>query len=117
MKTLIALTTAGILLSGCSSSVVEPQDDPIITNLTGKPVEYAKQKLGLPNKRDETRSGAMIWVYLDNKKGVSAKECSVTLSIRNDVIENVVVDSADESLFSVVSNSCGRIRKELGLNS
>lgn len=117
MKTLIALTTAGILLSGCSSSVVDPQDDPIVTDLTGKPVNYVEKKLGLPNKRDETRSGAMVWVYLDKEKGISAKECSVTLSIRNDVIENVVVASDDESLFSLMSSACSRIRKDLGLNS
>ncbi|RLU01316.1 hypothetical protein [Ketobacter sp.] len=117
MKTLIALTTAGILLSGCSSSVVDPQDDPIVTDLTGKPVEYVEKKLGLPNKRDETRSGAMVWVYLDREKGMSAKECSVTLSIRNKVIENVVVKSDEQSLFSIMSSSCSRIRKDLGLTS
>ena len=117
MKTLIALTAAGILLSGCSSSVVKPQDDPIVTDLTGKPVEYAEKKLGLPNKRDETRSGAMVWVYLDKEKGVTAKECSVTLSIRNDIIENVVIASDNVSLFSIMSSSCSRIRKDLGLNS
>ncbi|MEE2730069.1 MAG: hypothetical protein VYA55_04565 [Pseudomonadota bacterium] len=117
MKTLIALTTAGILLSGCSSSVVDPQDDPIVTDLTGKPVEYVEKKLGLPNKRDETRSGSMVWVYLDRQKGMSAKECSVTLSIRNKVIENVVVKSDDQSLFSIMSSSCSRIRKDLGLTS
>lgn len=117
MKTLIALTAAGILLSGCSSSVVEPQNDPIVTDLTGKPVDYVEKKLGLPNKREETRSGAMVWVYLDREKGVAAKECSVTLSIRNDVIENVVVSSNEESLFSIMSSSCSRIRKDLGLNS
>lgn len=117
MKTLLALATAGFLLSGCSSSVVEPQDDPIVTNLTGKPVAYAEKKLGLPNKRSETRSGAMIWIYLDKQKGMAANECTVTLSIRNNTIENVAVDSDAQSLMSMVSNSCKTIRKNLGVAS
>lgn len=117
MKTIIALAAAGLLLGGCSSSVVNPQDDPIVIDLTGTPVNYVEKKLGLPNKRSETRSGAMVWVYLDREKGISAKECKVTLSIRNDVIENVIVATDNQSLLSMVSSSCERIRKELGIAS
>jgi len=117
MKTILALAAVGMLLSGCSSSVVNPQDDPIVQDLTGKSLNYVEKKLGLPNKRSETRSGAMIWVYLDRDKGMAAKECSVTLSIRNDVIENVVVATDDQSLLSMVSGSCERIRKNLGITS
>lgn len=117
MKTLIALTAAAALLSGCSSSVVAPQDDPIVSDLTGKPLVYVEKKLGLPNKRSETRSGAMIWIYLDKQKGMAANTCTVTLSIRHDVIENVAVDSDSQSLLSLVSSSCDNIRKSLGVKS
>jgi hypothetical protein len=113
MKTLIALTTTAILLSGCSSSVIEPKDDPIVQDLTGKPVAYVEKKLGLPNKRSETKSGAMVWVYLDKQKGMSANECTVTLSIRNDIIESVAIATDDQSLMSMVTSSCKRIRKTL----
>ena len=91
MKTLSALAATAVLLTGCSSSVVDPQDDPIVTDLTGKPTAYVQKKLGLPNKRNETRSGAMVWIYVDREKGMSANECTVTLSIRNDVVENVAI--------------------------
>ena len=49
MKTIIALAAAGLLLGGCSSSVVNPQDDPIVIDLTGKPV-IAKLKWGMEYK-------------------------------------------------------------------
>ncbi|AUM13404.1 hypothetical protein [Ketobacter alkanivorans] len=117
MKTLIAFATAAVLLAGCSSSVVEPQDDPIVADLTGKPIAYVEKKLGLPNKRSETRSGAMIWIYLDKQKGMAANECTVTLSIRNNKIENVAVDRDAQSLLSMVGSSCKTIRKNLGVAS
>lgn len=117
MKTLIAFAASAALLAGCSSSVVAPQDDPIVSDLTGKPLVYVEKKLGLPNKRSETRSGAMIWIYLDKQKGMAANECSVTLSIRNDVVENVAVDSDGQSLMSLMSDSCKNIRKSLGVTS
>ena len=113
MKTLIALSASTLLLAGCSSSVIEQQDDPIVESLMGKSAAYAEQKLGLPNKRSENKSGSMVWVYVDNNKGMAAKDCSVTLSIRNDVIENVVIATDQKSLVSLVSSSCQRIRETL----
>ncbi|MAR90403.1 MAG: hypothetical protein SV765_19015 [Pseudomonadota bacterium] len=111
------LMAAAVMLAGCSSSVVKPQDDPIVETLTGKSTGFAQKKLGLPNKRSETRSGAMVWIYLDKTKGITAKQCTVTLSIRNDVIENVVVDTEGQSLFSMMGSGCKRIRKDLGITS
>lgn len=117
MKTLASIATAAVLLSGCSSAVFDQQDDPIVQSLTGQPASFAEKKLGLPNKRNETRSGSQVWVYLDKKKGMGANLCEVTLSIRNDVIENVSVATNEESLFSTVSSSCNRIRKSLGIDA
>ncbi|MGB3619991.1 hypothetical protein FT643_06470 [Ketobacter sp. MCCC 1A13808] len=117
MKTPIALAwiaIAGIgMLTGCSNPVTKQQDDPIVTTLMGQPSSFAEQKLGLPNRRNETKSGAEIWEYLDKQKGMAAKDCSVTLSIRNDVIENVIVNSNGQSLLSLASSSCKRIRSSL----
>lgn len=121
MKTLTALGSIAVsttlLLTGCSSSVIDSQDDPIIETLKGQPVAFAEKALGLPNNRSETKSGAEVWVYRDKKKGMSANECTVTLSIRNNVIENVAVDTDDQSLLSMVGSSCDQIRKSLGVNS
>ncbi len=117
MKTLASIATAAILLSGCSSAVFQQEDDPIVQTLKGQPSTLAEQKLGLPNKRNETRSGAQVWTYIDKQKGMGANQCEVTLSIRNDVIENVAVSTSEESLFSLVSSSCQQIRKSLGIKS
>lgn len=116
MKALIPFAAATVLLTGCSSNSVQ-QDDPIVETLKGQPVNFAEKKLGLPNKRSETRSGAMVWVYLDKKKGMGANHCTVTLSIRNDVIENVAVDTDQQSLLSLMSSSCAEIRKSLDIES
>lgn len=117
MKTPITLATlsvaASLLLGACSSSVSEPQDDTIVEALNGKPSAYAEKKLGLPNKRTDTRSGAQVWEYWDNKKGMSANNCTVTLSIRNEVIENVLVEKDQQSLFSITATPCQRIRTAL----
>lgn len=116
MKTLFPLTMAALLVTGCSStSVPDKQNDPIVDALTGKPPTYVEQKLGLPQKREDTRSGSMVWIYIDNEKGADAKGCTVTLSIRNDKVEHVVVDAENESLFSVVTGKCQRIRADLGV--
>lgn len=117
MKTSIAASIIALTLAGCSSSVVKPQDDPIVTELTGKNINYVQKKLGLPNQRQDTPSGAMVWVYLDKKKGFTANECRVTLSIRNELVENVVIDTDNQSLLSLVSSSCKDIRKQLASNS
>ncbi len=118
MKTRIALAWFAIagsgLLSGCSSSVTKPQDDPIVSTLTGQPSTFAEQKLGLPNKRNETKSGAQVWEYLDGEKGMMATDCSVTLSIRNDVIEHVFISSEKHSLVSTLATPCKNIRAALG---
>ncbi len=112
MKTSIAAVAFTLFLAGCSS-VLGPSEDPIITELRGKPADYVQTKLGLPNRRAETRSGAMLWIYLDKEKGVSANQCEVTLSIRNATVESVVISTESESLVSYVSSSCDNIRKTL----
>lgn len=113
MKTSIAAATAALLLAGCSSSVLQFKEDPIITELTGKSVDYVQTKLGLPNRRDETRSGGMVWVYLDKQKGMTAKQCEVTLNIRDAKVESVVISTDNQSLLSTVSSGCKDIRKTL----
>lgn len=89
------------------------EEDPIITTLTGKNVEFVQSHLGLPHQRKDAESGAMVWVYLDNEKGNSAKDCSVTLSIRNNKVENVYLQRANRSLMGYVSEGCERIRKDV----
>lgn len=113
MKTSIVATTVALLLAGCSSSVLQTSDDPIITELQGKSPDFVQSKLGLPNRRSETRSGAMIWIYLDKEKGMAANQCEVTLSIRNAQVESVVISTENSSLLSFVSKSCDNIRKTL----
>jgi len=113
MKTSIAAATAALLLAGCSSSVQLFGEDPIVTELSGKSVDYVQNKLGLPNRRTDTRSGAMVWVYLDKEKGMSAKQCEVTLNIRDAKVESVIVSTENSSLLSSVSAGCNEIRKTL----
>lgn len=113
MKTSIAAATAALLLAGCSSSVLQSKEDPIITELTGKSVDYVQSKLGLPNRRTDTRSGAMVWVYLDKQRGLAAKECEVTLNIRDSKVESVVISTDNQSLLSSVATGCKDIRKTL----
>lgn len=113
MKTSIAAATAALLLAGCSSSVLQSKEDPIVTELTGKSVDYVQTKLGLPNRRTDTRSGAMVWVYLDNQRGMAAKSCEVTLNIRDAKVESVIVSTDNQSLLSSVASGCQDIRKTL----
>ena len=121
MNTRIALAwvaiTSGALLTGCSSSVTKQQDDPIVNKLTGQPASFAEQRLGLPNKRNETKSGAQVWEYLDKQKGMMAADCTVTLSIRNDVIEHVFIASEKYSLMSTMATPCKHIREALEKSS
>lgn len=114
MKTSIAAATAALLLAGCSSSALQfNKEDPIITELTGKSADYVQNKLGLPNRRADTRSGAMVWTYFDKQKGMTAKQCEVTLNIRDNKVESVVVSTENSSLLSTISTGCKDIRKSL----
>ena len=118
MKTSIVATSVALLLAGCSSSVLQfNSEDPIVTELQGKSADYVQSKLGLPNRRSDTRSGAMIWIYLDKNKGMAANNCEVTLSIRNSQVESVVISTENASLLSYVSSSCDDIRKTLTTNA
>ena len=117
MKTLVALSTSALLLAGCASSVTNQQEDSIVENLVGKPSSYAQKALGLPNRRQENKSGSEVWAYDDNSKGMAATDCTVTLSIRNDVIEKVAIAKDGKSLLSLVSNACQRIRNTLQSSS
>lgn len=126
MKKLFLMLAAASLTTACSipagpslsaltegPSVTEPQDDEIVQKLTGKPVSYVQEKLGLPNRRSDLPTGAMIWTYTDNEKGLDANECKVALSIRDGVVQRVSISTKSASLFSAVSNSCVRIRNHL----
>lgn len=108
----VMLVAAMALISACSSNVVQPQDDPIVTTLTGKPVNFVQSKLGLPNRRNDLATGAMVWIYFDNDKD-SKLECQVALSIRDGVVENVHVTTNNPSLISYAVTACSRIRTEL----
>src|SRR3989338_4680616 len=114
MKSLVQVVTLAALLGGCSSSSIIPQqEDPIITELKGKNTDFVAQKLGLPNQREETRSGGTVWIYFDKRKGLSASECSVTLSIRQNNVESVVIKTEQQYLLSAVNSACENIRKSL----
>ena len=111
-----AITT--LMLSGCAS--IEMPDmpsfntpDPIVGSLIGKPVAFVEGKLGLPNRRNDSPSGAMVWTYLDNEKGATAKQCEVSLSIRDGVVENVYISRSNKSLVSFATSACDRIREEV----
>ncbi len=101
------------ITSACATSEIKPQDDPIVLQLTGKSVDFVTKRLGLPNRRKDLATGAMIWTYFDNEKGLSKKSCSVSISIRNGIIERVYVTRENQSLVSVVTSACPRIRESL----
>lgn len=121
----IAAALAFGLLAGCDSmpvsveslslaeSPTKRQDDIIVTKLEGQPLAFVQERLGLPNGRKELPTGAMIWTYTDNEKGLNANQCKVALSIRDGVVQRVSIETKSESLFSAVSTSCARIRKNL----
>lgn len=113
MKT--AILTAGlILLAGCSAiPQLGPTEDPIVGALQGQNTDFVQKKLGLPNQRQDLPSGAMVWIYLDKVKGMTANECRVTLSIRNNSVESVVIATEQQSLLSTVVNTCDNIRKAI----
>ena len=114
MKCLVHVITLAALLGGCSSSSVIPtQEDPIITELKGKNTDFVTQKLGLPNQREETHSGGMVWIYIEKVKGMATNECTVTLSIRQNNVESVVIKSDKPSLMSAISSGCDHIRETL----
>lgn len=94
-------------------SPTDKQDDIIVERLEGQPVAYVQERLGLPNRRNDLPTGATIWTYTDNEKGLNANQCKVALSIRDGVVQRVSIETKSESLFSAVSSSCARIRKNL----
>jgi hypothetical protein len=126
--TYLKILTVGLTLgtlAGCDSMPVSVeslslapsptarQDDVIVTKLEGQPVAFVQERLGLPNGRKDLPTGAMIWTYSDNEKGLNANQCKVALSIRDGVVQRVSIETKSESLFSAVSTSCARIRKNL----
>ena len=110
----IALLLSLFLLTACSTTVLNPWDDPIAKNLTGKSVAFVKTRLGLPNRRAESSSGAMVWTYIDRDKNLSTNECRVSLAIRNDVVEKVSITTKSQSLATLMTSFCSNIRKNLG---
>lgn len=103
-------------LSACSqlnTLLPQPAQDPIITQLTGKSVDYAQRLLGLPHRREDSEAGFMVWVYLDNEHGNAAKNCEVSLSIHQQKIESVYISTKNASLLSYMGQACNKIRKKL----
>lgn len=113
---LVAAAFSTLLLAGCSSLPSMPtlsKPDPIVANLMGKPVTYVEGRLGLPNRRTDSPTGSMVWTYLDNERGATAKACEVSLSIRDGVVEHVYISRQNKSLMSYVTSACDRIREEV----
>lgn len=113
-----------IILSGCASQAPQKSaqlsesntvsvNDAIVEILTGKPVSFLTSRLGLPNRRNESDSGVTSWVYIDNQKGVLAKGCQISLTIKNDVVEHVNIETVNNSLASMLNRGCRRIRKDI----
>lgn len=125
VSTISAFVTVLGLNAGCSMmpnsmdslslapSPTARQKDVIVDKLEGQPIGFVQEKLGLPNRRNDLPTGATIWTYTDNEKGLNANECKVALSIRDGVVQRVSIETKSESLFSAVSTSCARIRKSL----
>lgn len=117
---IIAAALSTLLLAGCSSLPSMPSfstPDPIISSLMGKPVTFVEGRLGLPNRRSDSPTGSMVWTYLDNEKGATAKACEVSLSIRDGVVEHVYISRQNKSLMSYVTSGCDRIREEVVASS
>ena len=110
---LLSNTLCTVSVGDCTNPAVKEQDDPIVRILTGKPTTFIIDRLGLPNRRSELASGSKTWIYFDHMKGLNAKECQVSLSIRNKVVERVNISTSNKSLFSFLSKGCQRIRKEV----
>ena len=110
----VSNSLCSVSIGDCVNPAIQEQNDDIIAILTGKPVTFVKTRLGLPNRRNEFASGSKTWVYFDNSKGMTAKSCKVSLSIRDDMIERVNVSTSNKSFASFLSKGCQRIRKEIG---
>lgn len=116
---ILAAAFSTLLLAGCSGMPSMPampsfsEPDPIVTTLMGKPVAFVEGRLGLPNRRTDSPTGSMVWTYLDNEKGATAKACEVSLSIRDGVVEHVYISRQNKSLVSFVTSACDRIRDEV----
>lgn len=115
MKTsfLAAALGAAALISGCATPVTEKQQDPIVDVLTGKPTAWLQSHLGLPNEREEYGKNSMLWVYQDNQRGSMATSCRVSVSIRNNTVERVAIDSERHSLASLAATPCQALRKSV----
>lgn len=117
---ILAAAFSTLLLAGCSSMPSMPDfggPDPIVSTLKGKPVAFVEGRLGLPNRRTDSPTGSMVWTYLDNEKGATAKACEVSLSIRDGVVEHVYISRQNKSLMAYVTSACDRIRNEVIANS
>jgi len=109
-----------LLISGCANfgletgpSATKESHDDIVTMLTGKPLSFVESHLGLPNQRSESASGAMTWVYIDKSKRITEKDCKMSISIRNDIIERVNITVSNASLASALDKGCARIRQKI----
>jgi hypothetical protein len=85
-----------------------------VTQLTGQPVEFVQQKLGLPHQRKDLPTGAMVWTYIDNDKGIMGTQCSVIVSIRKNQVERVSVITNTTSAVSMLGKPCATLRAKIG---
>lgn len=115
MKTtlLAAALGAAALISGCATPVTQQQKDPIVDTLTGKPTAWLQTHLGLPNEREDYNNNSMLWVYRDNNNGTLATSCRVSVSIRNNTVERVAIDTKRHSLVSLAGTPCQELRKSV----
>ncbi|PCJ44151.1 MAG: hypothetical protein COA99_07385 [Moraxellaceae bacterium] len=97
----------------CSNPATRESQGDIVTILTGKPLSFVESHLGLPNQRSESASGAMTWVYIDKSKRITEKDCKMSISIRNDIIERVNITVSNASLASALDKGCARIRQKI----
>lgn len=114
----IAAACSALFLGGCASLELPEMPsfsspDPIVESLMGKPVAFVEGRLGLPNRRTDSPSGSMVWTYLDNEKGATAKSCEVSLSIRGGTVENVYISRQNKSFASFATSACDRIRQDV----
>ena len=110
---MVSNTLCSVSIGDCGNPALTEENDSIIGILTGKPIAFIQARLGLPNRRNELASGAKVWTYFDNSKGLTAKSCKISLSIRNDIVERVHISTDNASFASFLSEGCQRIRKDI----
>jgi len=120
LMTLMGCETANTMLSRyapmlpmATPTALLPDDDVIITQLTGQSADYVKNLLGLPNRRDEAYQNLMVWTYIDKEQGIKAIQCEISISIRNNVVEHVAINAARTTMASLMAKPCNDLRQKI----